>query len=349
MIDYRCEKCGKLLRAPADAGGKQSRCPQCENVQTIPAASTAQAASSPFAGPPPGSPGANPFAAQMPQGSPFADPTNPYAAPAAYGGVQPHYTTAPGVWRPQAVMTGEILNRTWQIYKPNVMPLIGVALLMIVIGMAIGMATQILVMVVAQLAGETAGALFSMLNSFAQQFVSMWLQLGLAIFLLKTARGAAASAADLLAGGSYLLSMIGAMLLMMLIVAPLVLVCMLPGIIALAVFGEATIPALAFIAGAVVLAPVMMVFGAFASMLPYTIIDRNLGPIEALSATWELVRINKLTLVALILINTLLAMAGLIALCVGALFAYAFFFLSMAVAYLMISGQPTAFGYVPPA
>lgn len=114
-IQFRCHACGKLLRVAQDAMGKQARCPECGNIQQVPATSdpgfdaggafpaappvpTSAAAGgyapAPSNSPPsPVTPGATqqaasyggtyspppgPPYAQAPAGLPFA-PTNPYA------------------------------------------------------------------------------------------------------------------------------------------------------------------------------------------------------------------------------------------------------------------------------
>ena len=41
MIDFGCGSCGRLLKVPAQAAGKQARCPQCGAVQQVPAGRTA--------------------------------------------------------------------------------------------------------------------------------------------------------------------------------------------------------------------------------------------------------------------------------------------------------------------
>ena len=44
MIDFGCGSCGRLLKVPAQAAGKQARCPQCGAVQQVPAGRTAPVA-----------------------------------------------------------------------------------------------------------------------------------------------------------------------------------------------------------------------------------------------------------------------------------------------------------------
>ncbi len=52
-IEFRCNRCGCLLRTPADSRGRNAQCPECGNVQPVP--ETGPSA------PPPGSAGTSPF------------------------------------------------------------------------------------------------------------------------------------------------------------------------------------------------------------------------------------------------------------------------------------------------
>ena len=77
-IKVTCEKCGGVLHAPDDAGGKKGRCPNCQNILPIPfegsRAPSAFGTSSGFGG---GSSPSNP-----PAGMAFSSPSNPAGAPA---------------------------------------------------------------------------------------------------------------------------------------------------------------------------------------------------------------------------------------------------------------------------
>jgi phage FluMu protein Com len=77
-IEFRCTKCGKLLRTKDDTAGKQAKCPECGTVLQIPAAGETPLAPPAGAVPPP----PQDFAYGTP--SPGAS-ANPYAAP-QYGG-----------------------------------------------------------------------------------------------------------------------------------------------------------------------------------------------------------------------------------------------------------------------
>lgn len=81
-IEFRCSQCGKRLRVPDNAAGRQAKCPECANVQGVP-------------GPLPAAPAAPAGVETAPLGDSlwqealpgpsFADAGNPYAAPQAAG------------------------------------------------------------------------------------------------------------------------------------------------------------------------------------------------------------------------------------------------------------------------
>src|SRR5687767_1772848 len=43
MIEFPCYGCGRALKVPGSAAGKQAKCPQCNAVQTVPQAGTSPA------------------------------------------------------------------------------------------------------------------------------------------------------------------------------------------------------------------------------------------------------------------------------------------------------------------
>lgn len=75
-IEFSCSSCGTTLRVPDEHAGKQARCPKCQALNTIPAASSSGTTQpSPFPEPTPSPAAAQP--AQPPMGHPVS---NPYGA-----------------------------------------------------------------------------------------------------------------------------------------------------------------------------------------------------------------------------------------------------------------------------
>ena len=77
-IEFRCSKCGKLLRTGDDTAGRQAQCPECGTISMVPAPAGPQAPSAT----PPSLDGSTPFSS----GSPFAGTASgesPYPPPGA--------------------------------------------------------------------------------------------------------------------------------------------------------------------------------------------------------------------------------------------------------------------------
>jgi hypothetical protein len=85
-IEFRCARCGKLLRIGDDAAGRQARCPECGAISSVPAVGTPPSDLDSVSGlpPPSGQPG-SPFGprAAKPSGAPRPD-----QAPAESGQAQ---------------------------------------------------------------------------------------------------------------------------------------------------------------------------------------------------------------------------------------------------------------------
>src|SRR5687768_2465550 len=111
-IEFRCNRCQRLLRTADDTVGKQTKCPECAAVLTIP---------DPNAPPPrPVEPHRPAFPSPNPYGSPAPLPPGGVPAPWAAG-------------RPAEIEIGEILGATWKIFTDRLVPmLVGMVVVMVV-------------------------------------------------------------------------------------------------------------------------------------------------------------------------------------------------------------------------
>ena len=148
-IEFRCSQCNQLLRVPDDSAGKNARCPKCQSLMTVPAASTpaiapaassapaAPASTNPFAGgglPPPPKPAMNPF------GDAAAATTalNPYASPAGGAAYNTSaFATADGPIGNVVVPLDPIMSHAWRVWQANIGILVGVTLIVMGITYAI--------------------------------------------------------------------------------------------------------------------------------------------------------------------------------------------------------------------
>jgi phage FluMu protein Com/uncharacterized membrane protein len=357
-IEFRCTHCQRLLRTADNTAGKQTKCPECGQIVRIPSPATAaappQAASSPppivqaaarsGAGVPPvqQSPGATPFgssAGQAQAGSvpprpsagnnPFAAAggaaampsasLNPYSSPAARG-------LAPGsadVGRGQ-LEVGDVMDRTWKIYVENLGQLILGMFVYLIVGMFGVLGLALILLVGFGIGGALGNAgndevgvavivIAATLFGVLLFGFSIWLIVGLFRWILAVARGQSNSIGMIFSGGPYILPALGAGLLVTLATTLGYFACIVPGLILAVLF----------------------------SQFLWLIVDRNAGAIESLGQSMRLTEGNRLSLCLLFLIAFGISLVGGF-IPFSFLFTGPFIYLMMAVAYLRMTGQPTA-------
>jgi uncharacterized membrane protein/DNA-directed RNA polymerase subunit RPC12/RpoP len=350
-IEFRCTQCNKLLRTGDDTAGKQAKCPECGAVVDIPArggvgssaggpppsslppsslppsslppSSLPPASLPPSGPPPPGSPPSSPF---EPTRSPFApggpmpeggtDAQNPYRSPGAYGGPLPSYGQPAGAFAPTTIEMEDIFSRTWIIFKQQWGPCLLAMIVVWAISLAFNMVFSFGLNFAAGLSRDQAIILVSNVASYLiTNLFSIWLGIGLALYFLRIARGQRAELSELFAGGPYFLRTLGATILVILAVLAGWILCIVPGII----------------------------FSLMLSQFYYLILDRNVGVIDSLSISKDIMNGNKMTLFLIGLIGGVVGILIVVFTCtVGLLVVIPFFALLRAVIYLAITGQPTA-------
>jgi len=248
---------------------------------------------------------------------------NPYGAPAAQGPIAQQPIGPPGT--PQPWEAGEVVSRSWDIVKVHWVPL--------VFGTMIGSA--------AASAPQQIGSFYNIIvhgpgsrypfhdpiyvSLFVGGMIVGWVlqaffQAGFTKMYLAAARGGAPEFAHIFSGAPRFLPMLGAMFLQLLLV---------------------TIGFMLFIVPGVILALGLMLY-------PYYVVDREMGPIEALKASWATTMGQKGKLFVLGLYWLGISLLGLVACCIGALPALAVITLTQAIVYCRLSGTETGFGAAPP-
>jgi phage FluMu protein Com len=327
-IEFRCSQCGKLLRTGDNTAGKQAKCPSCGSIQPIPMASQG-AAPAPVAFPPlpsgmpPSGVRDNPFAAQpAPPGSPFGnsppavETMNPYQSPTGPSAF--FVPPGSGAFQPTRIDASDIIDRTWRIFKANwLMCTAGTFLTGIINGVA-GYVIGIVVTMSPIGRGINPNDPLSALPSqftanFVALFFTTWLEAGLAMFMLRVARGEEPDLADLFKGGRFYLALLPARLLFIVVFFLGYMACIVPGIILALMFWQYS----------------------------YLIIDRRVGALESFGLARQLSDGNKGTLFLLHLAAIAFMIIGLLCLCVGAIVAAGYVNLMWAVTYLVNSGQRT--------
>lgn len=236
---------------------------------------------------------------------------NPYGAPAAQGPQWSAPVGPPGQpvpWEP-----GEVMGRAWDIVKLHWVPLVFATL---IAGGAGGLPQQIsAVYRGVALHGEfdftdpIFSTLFS-IGSLVGLALQAFFQVGLVRLNLAAARGQTPELSQVFSGGSRFLPMLGAMLLHMILVSVGMMLLVVPGIVLLLGLG----------------------------MYPYFVVEREMAPVEALKASWELTTGHKGKLFVLGLYAFGVALLGFVACCVGVLASAAVISVAQAMVFTRMTG-----------
>jgi hypothetical protein len=156
-----------------------------------------------------------------------------------------------------------------------------------------------------------AAFVVSLLGSLVGQCVQLFICIGMAKIALKLARRQRAEFADLFSGGPIFLPVLGLYILLVLAVGFGFFLLIIPGIILL-----------------------LMLWPAY-----YLVVDQKAGVIESFSLATKVAQGNWGTAFLLWLLSVGIMIVGVLALCIGVIFAAPLVTMLWAVAYLMMSGQ----------
>lgn len=323
-IEFRCTQCQKLLRVPDETAGRQAKCPACETVLTIPSSASAGTGQAPPVSPPPRDDSAfNPY--QSPTQSPhIAEPTSP-----------------PGsrVFLPTKINPSEVLTRSWEIFQLKMGLIIGVVMLWLVVTYGTYYLIYFAALAVS-FAQQAIGAILMLVGILGWCVFFYWTAIGAFQTLFRIARGEDTSIGDIYRGAPYLPRTIGATVLFFLMIG-VTLLPMVPGMVLNSTGAPDGIVLATLIAGFVVTfvfnLTVALVFGQYM----FLILDRNAGVMESLELSRQITAGNRLWLLLIFFVISILAPMGCLACGVGAAFTYPFATLVVAVTYLSMTGQPT--------
>lgn len=238
----------------------------------------------------------------------MSQPYNPYAAPQAAPLAQQGLVAAgqPLPWQP-----GEVLELAWSRFKQNWFILVCAFLINIVIGQVASAAAGGLV----RLASPDSGAIaVQSVSSLASMVVGAFLGVGFLRITLDAARGKPTQLGTLFMGGDRFLPMFGLQILMTIIVVVGTVFFIVPGVIAMC--------GLCF--------------------APMYLVDANLGPIDALGASWVAKKGQKGRIFGFFWVSVLIAFLGLLALIVGVIPASLLLYIAWAAAFTRASGREPA-------
>jgi DNA-directed RNA polymerase subunit RPC12/RpoP len=380
-IEFRCTECNRLLRTQDETAGKKAKCPECGAILTIPkpgmppgtpgaspfgqvpppsgpGPSPIGAGPSPAAPPPPGAGPESPFGPVPPPpggpASPFgagstADVENPYASPGHYMPAAP----AAGRFAPTPIYMGDMLSRTWEIFKAQMGMCVLIVLVagLTILGVyAVAFVAAIALTVGAVAMGPGGFVLAIVLRLFIQLglvlFVT-WVIIGVIVATLKIARGQEATIGDIFSGGVYFLRVLLANILVGLINLGVLLVSLVLAVVlslaaATAMRNAGPVVAIFIMVGTVFLAviPMTVVWLMFA-LRQFLIVDRNVGVIESLSLSMQFTRGNKLTMFLTAFVAGILGEIIILFTCgLGVFLVGPYLVLLWTVMYLAMTGQP---------
>ena len=304
-IEFNCQSCSKLLRVPDTAAGKQARCPDCQQVVTVPASTSPVAPVKPSV--------ADLFPTDPNQGQ-SAFGANPYSAPRVDTSRGPSKLTGSGSGRLEA---SKAVGTAWTLFKEHIGLLVGCFVVLMVTSSGMNFAQQVIQGIL--LGGPVQpddvlkpelialSLVFFVLNTAIQSL----LVIGLIRIQLCIARGQETSFEMLFSGGRWFLKVFLANILF------------------------AIITGLGFVA--------LIIPGFYLLMRYWTyshfIVDKDCGIMESFSLAGEASKGNMGETFLLALIGLGLGILGILMLCIGILFTTPVIYLAGTIAYLMMTGQ----------
>jgi DNA-directed RNA polymerase subunit M/transcription elongation factor TFIIS/uncharacterized membrane protein len=326
-IEFHCPHCDKLLKTPDDKAGVRANCPGCGQTVTVPdLAAEATHADESFAEVEhqPDSPDSEITSTDDTKPCPMCGALIKRAAVRCrFCGETLVHRPAAGAWAPTPIDAGDILNRSWEIYKRELGLMIAAILIAFGIPFGINIALsfvqQIAVLAVGgggppggnpnQAVGLVLGlSLVSMVINFS---IQTFMQAGLTVFMLRVARGGSPEISDLFSGKQYFWRFFWGSILLNLMIFFGLIFLIVPGIILALMFWPMT----------------------------YVIADRNVGVLDALQQAKEATSGNYMAVFVLALASFGITLLGLLACGIGLLFSAPLTTLLLAVAYCGMTGQ----------
>lgn len=213
----------------------------------------------------------------------------------------------------QAWSVDEVVRQAWEIVKQHWVALIFGPLIGSILGAIPG---QILQGIGRASNDRDTIFLMTVLSALIGMFVQTFFTAGMIKLALTAARSGSPQISEVFSGGSAYLRLLGTSLLTGVVVGFGFILLIVPGII--------------------------LAIGL--AMAPYYAVDAEMGPVDAMKASWEAMNGHKVNFFLFLLMGIVLAILGLIACCVGVFAAQAVILVGTAIIYTRVSGRTGGFG-----
>ena len=354
-IEFQCDECQRILRTADDKAGRTARCPQCGKTLTVPAASEDDFDGAPppaglsdfeeFTQAPPRSQGGQPVPITCPMCGEVNDSTTdrclacgePLDVPAAERGELP-------------LTFGAIWNRAWEIWSANLGINLAAAVICFGIAIAVSFVLGIIFqMVIIGVIGGAGGAggvggQQALGVTFGLQFVqnviswivTAYLMVGFAQFAIQNVRTENPGLDSLLITGSRIFPIMGTMfcynIIALLFLAP-GLAVMIGGAVVLEGGADEGLFFTLVVAGMLLYFLGLMLATALFWPVPFMLADRSSHYLQGIADALKMSKKHFGLSILLVLAYFGLSLAGVLACCVGILFAFPLAFILQAVAY----------------
>ena len=284
-------------------------CPNCQQILRVPDSASGKQARCPSCNEIARVPEPTPT---PPETSPREDePVNPYAAPTLESAESTPGPTLSGQIANRPLEVGPIMNHCWKVWQAHLGLLVGIVVTMAVINFFLSIPLSFAQAALNANGEEELALLVSLCGQMVSSVVGIYLGIGNAQICLKLARGQNAEFIDLFGGASRFFPVLGVSILLGLALSAGFLLCIVPGI---------------FLA--------LMWWPVY-----YLSVDAKADVLQTFSVAKTITDNNYGTVIVLWLISLGILILGVLALCIGIIFAAPLVSMMWATAYLMMSGQ----------
>lgn len=242
-------------------------------------------------------------------GPPRDDARNPYAPPQA----EMETDRPPVEITPMPFTIGDVLSRSWRIYRVRMGSCIGLA-----VGCwGLNFLSQMVLLKAKEAAPHARNpqefaAVVNVLGNLAAILFQTWINIGQAIVLFEIARGGVAPFGDVFTGGRHLFRVFLANLVFAMVIVAVAAMGAIPGSIAWGLLGNRSIAAaIAMFVGLAVSLPLAIVVALRMSQFSYLIIDHDAGIDGSFRLSFRITRGKTGQLVVLGLIALVIVVAGI--------------------------------------